>query len=131
MSFVPMTAGGSRMTETVLWENSTPSASFSANTAALSFYINTFDYIKVVYRRVYNDSTDIGTVIYPVSFFVTTALGNAKNNCLIGTRGTSYIYYRVFYRYSDDSIRFGDAYNTNGATVNGYLIPVQIIGIKT
>lgn len=128
------TAGG--MTETVLWTNSAPTASFSARTVTLSDSLKNYKYFKVVYRS--SNTADIDFyVLFPVlgsdgefMYYVgnSRAKGCISYNISSGTARQR----RLYINNTDGTeVGFTACQNvTSTTTVNGALIPIAIHGVN-
>ena len=124
--------GGSGLTETQLWENSSPGATagFTAKKVTLSGNIENYDYICVEYAKAYNALTTKAKVYWKVSDFQNFALSagslvgsisSMSNGPTLNSRGVRYE--------SATEVYFGASY-AGGSTTNTWNIPLYIYGCK-
>ena len=124
------------MTETVLWTNPNPTASFSAQTVTLSESLRNYTYFKVVYRSSTTGDIDF-YVLFPVlgsggdfMYYVgnSQAKGCISYNISSGTARQR----RLYINNTDGTeVGFTACQNvTSTTTTNGALIPVYIYGVK-
>lgn len=127
--------GGATQTETVLWQNSSPSTSASAFTCELSDDWTNYDYIKITTQLTTTNSTNLSqifakdelakcrTVSGTTSFNLsaTLYLGSGGFYCRRGTASSA----------NNTTISFGQATQLAGTGSNSaYIIPLQIVGIS-
>ena len=130
------TKGGGNLKETVLWTNSAPTSSFSAQNVPLSDSIDNYDYIKVAYRRTGVSPNDgIVNAIMSVEDFKDDNTTVAIKICLgYYHTGNGNTYTRLIGYRNSTSISIADCLyyktGTNTSTNNGGNIPYQIIGLK-
>ena len=133
------------MTETLLWENTTPTNNFAQQTfvqIADTPSYKTFDYIKFIFCKSKSIQTST-SAIFPVSdFWVRTGdnTGFTSNRNVIATlinNTNSTVYTRTVYGDDkspatvDRSIFISTAYQSGGSGTNsGYIIPLYIYGLK-
>lgn len=129
MAFIPMkSGGGGAMSETVLWTNSSPTSSFSAQAVTLSDDMNNYTYLKVCWRMSTSDSTSM-YILIPVAEFVSYT--NDNNPYPAFTARITSIYVRRTYYISDTSMQIISAYQMGGTPINNnYVIPTEIYGVK-
>ena len=130
MAFVPMTAGGGgSMTETTLWTNSSPSASFAAQTITLSDNISNYDYIRIKYR--YNNTTPTDSYAMTDVTSLQSMTGTGTMTLALGLQHTNGINYARNCLYvSDTELKFTLAWYGNNSTSALVSIPGEIIGVK-
>lgn len=104
---------------TTLWTNSSPTASFSAQTISLSESIDSYYYYEILFRQSTADARIMTTGKIPVGY------------------GTILLWYATtsFYRPTDttvngNTITFFDCKNTSGTTDNERTIPYKVIAYK-
>lgn len=133
MSFVPMTAGGSSYSETLLWENSTPTADFANTIAYLNYPIAQFDYIYIEVKYAKNVDNRL-TYIYKANEITNCVSGTQYPTMYLGNFYNSTYYYRPIWYSGADQLSIGQSRHntlTGAASVgNNVLIPVTIKGIK-
>ena len=126
-------SGGVTSTETVLWENASPSSSFSEQTVQLSQSMENFDFIKVTFiLSTTNGAT--GAIIVPIQTIM-NSLNNTNNTfrTSIGVRLSGYNYVRPLFINSGvyDQLGIGSAkIPGNSGTSSTSAIPLKVIGIK-
>ena len=126
------TGGGGTPTETLLWQNSSPSTAISYTTVTLSESIQNFDYIKVVGQvNPSGDTTEI-MALMPVAEFITIKESNTTTGTafLLGyQKGSSERHYRLVYYVSNTQVKFSrsDA-GTSGTSTR--TMPYKIYGVK-
>lgn len=122
--------GGGTLSETVLWTNPSPTASFAAQTITLSSDINNFKYLKIVYKLSTSNNTE-SYAIYAVDEFKNMIIGvGYACGAISGRPGGTNLARRLGYA-SDTSIRFMDSSGIGVAsTDNNGLIPLAIYGMK-
>lgn len=124
--------GGGALSETTLWTNTAPTASFAAQSRALdSGSISDYTYLKFKFN--YNNAADQSTlphiidVIVSVEDFKKSATGNLTSRiAAIMTNNSAGTYYRQMYWVDNTHVGFLSV-NSN---VNNSLIPTEIIGLK-
>jgi len=135
MAFIRANSGGGDLSETTLWTNPNPSASFSAQTVTLSQSITNFKYIAFTYARNIDSLSDVHRVIYPVSDVQKWATSSSEVNKTYGmiiARGSSgNSYNRPIFYASDTTINFRNSTLFSNSTIfNGSNVPLAIIGMK-
>ena len=128
------TAGG--MTETVLWTNSDPTASFSAQTVTLSDSLKNYKYFKVVYRSSNTGDIDF-YVLFPVlgsdgEFMYYVGNSHAKGCISYNISNGTARQRRLYINNTDGTeVGFTACQNvTSTTTANGTLIPIAIHGVN-
>ena len=130
MALYPAFGGGGTYKETLLWTNSSSTATFAAQIVALSDNIDNYDYIGVYWYYPSNYTGEPICTFMKVSDFKKTgnanlsmalSLGFKSTAGTIGTRNTYYV--------SDTSIGFTDC-RTGTTTTNNGTIPQKIVGLK-
>ena len=122
------------LTETVLWTNSSPTSSFSAQKVTLNDNISNYTYIKIISKMLTSRSEE-ETFIFPVDFIKTCTSGGSdgspKPKLVVGGAQTSINNARQAYYASDTSIYFMANYRLNqSGSNNTWHVPIQIIGMK-
>ncbi len=122
-------------TETLLWENDSPSTARSSLNATLSQSLQNFQKIRVEYS--YNTSSESASyyVVFPVKNASGTYMfpsGTTAQRMCIGLNNASgNQYVRLAYVVDDTTIHFMNAYRVNASgNTNTNLIPWFIYGIK-
>lgn len=127
------TGGGGSATETVLWENASPSGSFSEQAVQLSQSMENFDFIKVTFITTHSNPEE-GAIIVPTSVIMKSL--NSTNNtfrCCLGARISSVNYARPLFINSGvyDQLGIGTASRLGSSgTYNSEITPLKVIGIK-
>lgn len=134
--------GGGTETETTLWENPSPTSSFSSTTVTLSDVFTNYKKIAFYYKAEIG-STDESRVIYEKAEMLkwlpkspsaaSVAYGGGLSAFYYS--GSSQAYIRSIWRYSDDSnenkLRFSATGRIgNSSTYNSYCIPTKVTGIN-
>ena len=115
---VPGGGGGGGWTS--LWTNSSPSASFAAQTIPLD--LSGYSVIAIACKQ--QDSTAIDMAIPCLGF-----VGNTLQCCIPNIGSTQYFYKRTA-TIASTGVTFSTGYrNTNGTTGTNYCIPVAIYGV--
>lgn len=114
--------------ETVLWQNSSPTTSFTEKTITVENITN-YKYIGIQFRQ----ATDVSlttTIMYTIEDF--KKMTNATNQFfgLMGSVVSGSQRYRRFNYKTDTTIFFAGAYDFGGTIRNGTIIPVKVIGYK-
>ena len=124
-------SGGGTMTETVLWENSNPSATsgFAAQAAPLSDDINNYDFIAVEYAFSRTSLTNTSKVYYKVSDYKQFRATINYTFGAFGVQGTV-VNARTFYYDSDTQAHFGENIRAGSTASNVNSIPLYIYGCK-
>lgn len=132
------------MSETVLWENPSPTSSYSnRNRVDLSQSVRSFNYIGVYFRKSTSDA-DETLVMCPIATYVAnyseptdykrTPYAFYPIWCgVAGQLPTSSIYQRGAAGSSDTTIKFTLCYQTEMASpseTNSQLIPVRVVGLN-
>lgn len=122
--------GGTTITETTLWTNSSPNATFAAQTIELSQDIGDFDYIKVEYKDAY--SVDNTKDFYiKVSDWMTPYTGVTNKTFGIYMTTGSAAYCRQFIYASETSISVTTTFRLNSqANSANVVIPVYVKGVN-
>lgn len=119
--------------ETVLWQNPSPSSTFSGQTVTLSDDIDNYDYIKFEFKGSTQSawvSVPNISIIYSVEDFKTTSSSNTHTRCAAAAVG-DYNYGRFFNYVNDTAVQFGNSVNiSNGSSVNTANIPLKVSGLK-
>ena len=129
-------SGGGGFTETTLWSNSNPSANFSADDYSLSDDFRNYTYLKFVSNLSTSNTTKTYCIISVEDFLKCDRTLYANTYPLAWTGGCvggyTYARYSAFFSANGyQKIFFHNAYAvTNSAVSNGYIIPVEIIGLK-
>ena len=127
-------SGGGGITETTLWENSTPTSSFAGQTVTLSDNMDNYDFLKFCFNRSTTNTTDKCEIIYSVDEFKKfTAAANHFNGAtaFYPTDGTARLYARAYKYISNTQVAFENMYQMSGTVSdNGAGIPTKIIGMK-
>ena len=123
---------GEQYTETVLWTNPSPTASFAGQTVTLSDSIANYKYLKV--KACYNGGyTNVAvSPLILVSEFMTIVPSTRRCTFNIGNSSAGNSYYSRAVQYvSPTSISFTDdwALKSNN-TANTDVIPLEILGIN-
>lgn len=137
MSIVNGLPFGGGMSETILWSNSNPTATFAAQTVTLSQPASDFKYLRIVWNRGGNSTTKKEYKIsqdYPMDN-KTLNVGEDNSNfgaCQRIAEWSSYYgRYAWFPNNNYNSVQFATAYDCNKVgSNNGALIPVAIYGLK-
>ena len=126
-------SGGGSQTETLLWENQSPTSAFSSSTITLLESIASYDYLKIIYKSTAS-ANDQFSLIVSVSDFRTTSGDNLNPKVRLDAKiSASAAYSRAFYYSSDTVINLasvnasqigGTGYTTN------YCIPLKVYGVK-
>lgn len=126
-------SGGGSQTETLLWENQSPTSAFSSSTITLLESIASYDYLKIIYKSTAS-ANDQFSLIVSVSDFRTTLSDNINPKVRLDAKvSSSAVYSRGFYYSSDTVINLA---STNANQINGtgysanYCIPLKVYGIK-
>ena len=118
--------------KTVLWENSSPTSDFSAQTITLSDDITNYDMLEVVWLRSKN-ATDKNTIQFSVADIINNgnASGVAKCRICIGEYDGSLNTARLVYYVSNTQLGISVDYRFGASTTyTDSDIPLKIIGIK-
>ena len=126
------TGMGKGYTETVLWQNPSPTSEFVSGNVTLSDSLSNYKYIKIKARAATTNET-IWSTIYLVDDFKTFAQNSTVSGCghiaimnannARRSRGLVYV--------DDTTVNFKVAYEDGNSTLlNTTVIPLQIIGIK-
>jgi hypothetical protein len=126
--------GGGSETETVLWENSSPTSAFAAKTVTLSDSLENYDKLRIYAIRTTSTSDHVVSfdvnIAEDLDYFVS---GENKMAFSISMQGEKYNYSRIGYITALKSgVYFTTAYRMNATSGHntGYCIPVKISGIK-
>lgn len=126
--------GGGKMTETVLWTNSSPTSNFASQTVTLSDGISNYDYLKFTYKPSTASSLSNSTII-STQDFISNCVDGAKH--FFATMGgysstsASNAHGRNAFYVSNTSLRMGSCLMFNSASSNNaYMIPLTIKGLK-
>lgn len=136
--------GGGGMTETVLWTNAAPSATFAERNVSLSDTLANYDAVKIVWKGINTQSatpdnwrTDASAIsqIYELTNVSsrTSATGQIFMGASAYTTATYTYVRRVWFSDPADltSIHIGPTQRTNNANSNAaYNIPLLICGVK-
>lgn len=115
--------------ETVLWENSLPASTFSAQTATLNESMDNYDYLKLEYKAGNSNENSL-EVVWPVSSVKKMTNANLLWGAFAGVNSSGK--YGRYITYVDDtqlSISTSYAFGGSGSS-SGPCIPLRIIGIK-
>lgn len=121
--------GGAKYTETSLWTNPSPSATFANTTVTLSDNLSNYDFVKIKWKST-TSVNQIGEIILPVDNFASQASApNYYNTFSLGA--TTSNYFRPVIYASDTTMTFGNSImiRTN-TTNNNYNIVTEVIGLK-
>ena len=133
MAYFRIGTGGS-MKSTLLWSNSNPSSSFTAQDVNLADSISNYDYIKFTFCVSTTSTSNVGYNIYPASYVLQTRTGTDSNPGFIFYIGGLYRNYqtgRWCYHYSDTKLYIGhNNYSGTGGGDNALVIPLSITGMK-
>lgn len=131
MAFYRCMGGGSgEPTETVLWENSSPTSSFAAQTVTLSQDMNDFDYLKITVRLSINYTEEISEII-PINDFKSTSDTAYHLAVAFWGRIGSQRVARSFFYISDTTVKIdGCAIIGAQGTQTAWVIPIKISGLK-
>lgn len=126
------TGGGGTATETLLWQNSSPSTAISYTTVTLSESIQNFDYIKVVGQvNPSGDTTEI-MALMPVAEFITIKESNTTTGSaflLAYQKGSSERHYRLVYYVSNTQVKFSRS-DAGSSGTSTRTMPYKIYGVK-
>jgi hypothetical protein len=116
-------------TETLLWENSSPTSQFTSDSLTLSDNIKNYDYLKVYWRFSTTDNTTNFIIVNVNEFLQTEVIPTDRPAISCSTSETTYG--RIVRYNSDTTVYISQCakwwYNT---TVNTYCIPIKVTGIK-
>jgi hypothetical protein len=126
--------GGGSETETVLWENSSPTSAFAAKTVTLSDSLENYDKLRIYAIRTTGTSDNVVSfdvnIAEDLDYFVS---GENKMAFSISMLGESYRYSRIGYiTTGKNGVYFTTAYRLNSTSGHNtsYCVPVKISGIK-
>lgn len=125
--YIPIQVGEGTFQETELWQNSAPTASFSAQSVTLSDDITNYDYIRVYWRYSTSDTTESSELMSVSDFQQSETTG--KPNMAIGVRTSSPTKRGVNFM-SNTSVGFASAVSDAGNVANGNAIPTKITGLS-
>ena len=129
MAFIK--CSGSKLRETVLWENPSPTSAFTTQTVLLNQSINNFKYLKFYYRISKSNSTENFIIISVDNFTLMTYENNSFFGGLTGKISNDNSYCRVIVYKSSTSISIQTATKLKYAAATGdYFIPTKINGMK-
>ena len=128
--------GGKTLTETTLWTNSSPTASFASQDVTLLYSIDNYDYIKFTSIG-WNGAGEIEAIV-SVDYLNTTSSSTGSSSVAspkvavsAAQFGSGAMYIRTGYRVSSTSIRIGGCVRTDGGSGNNKTnIPIRISGLK-
>ena len=121
------------MTETTLWTNSAPTASFANQNITLSDNISNYDYIAIEVRfsASYDNRT---TYIYKSSELTNLTTGAQYPMPYLGLDYSGYYYYRVVRYISSSQLEIGTCKrNTSSgapSNANTSVLPLSVKGLK-
>lgn len=127
---------GEQYTETVLWTNPSPTASFTAQNVTLSDSLSNYKYIgiKLAYGTSYNTGEYLTTILLTVADFRKGGYDTSvrRNNMALGIiSDANKSYGRTVYYIDDTSVRFATCYQVaSSTTANNNAIPLEILGIN-
>ncbi len=123
-------------TETLIWKNDSPRATFDGKDITLSEPFTNYDQIRIVYRS-FTNMNQLGEAELRTSLLASGLYDVVTNNPYLGLggHGASKNYVRLFYRSSSDTdytkVHFLPCYRVNQEnTSNNYCVPLYIYGIK-
>jgi hypothetical protein len=126
--------GGGSETETVLWENSSPTSAFAAKTVTLSDSLENYDKLRIYAIRTTATSDHVVSfdvnIAGELDYFVS---GENKMAFSISMLGEKYNYSRIGYITTfKNGVYFTTAYRVNSTSGHNtsYCVPVKISGIK-
>lgn len=124
--------GGGELSETALWTNSSPSATYPSQTITLSQSYTTFDKLRIYYRIATN-AEDIYSIDVEKTVWDNVVTGNNKPRVVIGcinNDGTKN-YSRILRHTTTTDVIISSA-NELGTTSNNnnFLLPQRICGLK-
>lgn len=132
MALFPMNigSGGGTMSETELWSNSSPTSNFAGQIVTISSDMNSFKYLKFVFKYSKSDNTEM-SAIYTVDDFKTFAIGvGYACGAVVYRPGGTNMVRRIAYS-SDTSINIS---GTKAMDISGsddsLLIPLAIYGMN-
>lgn len=127
MAYLPCNIGGGGMTETLLWENDSPTTTFSAKTITLSDSMDNYDYIKILY---YVESRNDAISLYVKSDEIATSSTGKNIRTISGYTGGR-VLARYFYKSSDTTIYFSGAQQLNKAySETSSIKPLAVYGVN-
>ena len=131
MAFYRCGSGGGTPTETLLWENPSPNATFAAQSVTLSDSISNYDYIHFYFKSGAS-TNNIRSNIYSVADVKASTKSGARNNvCSTACSNTGSASARSITYESDTQLAFSSAWSLgNAASYNQTTIPLSIYGIK-
>lgn len=122
--------GGATYTETVLWQNPSPSSDFNGQTVTLSDNISNYEYLAIAFTGVKSSTTVVRAVVSVEDLGKMNITSNTPDIRINGTASANG-YSRYVIKASDTTITFGAAYATNTQALdNSRAIPIQIVGIS-
>ena len=128
MAYIPMTIGQSGGKIDLLWTNSAPGASFTAQDVPLN--LSSYDYIMIVSKRATTTTMEDKTSdAIQRTFFKMSNNTGVANRIITSSSNLSSVLYRNV-TLASDKITFGAGYNA-GSQANNSVIPVYIYGIKS
>ena len=127
--------GGGGETETVLWENSSPSSAFAAKTVTLSDNLSNYKKLRIYAIRTTGDATpihwtEVNLADGEIDYYVD---GTNIMAFSINMQGEKYNYSRLGYiTTAKTGVYFTTAYRLNSSSGHntGYCVPVKISGIN-
>jgi hypothetical protein len=120
---------GEQYTETSLWTNPSPTASFTSQNVTLSDAITNYKYICFKWKAGTSSAT-YSTMLMLVTDFMRATGSDQENDCTIACKWTNDYIRRIEY-ISPTSIAITGSYRLNATgNNNGVNIPLEILGIK-
>ena len=119
------------MSETLLWENPSPNATFAAQSVTLSDSISNYDYIRFYFKSGAS-TTNIRSNIYSVADVKASISSGARNQvCSTACSNSGNVSARTITYESDTQLAFSAAWSLGGAvSYNQTTIPHSIYGLK-
>lgn len=123
---------GEQYTETVLWTNPSPTASYAGGVnVTLSDSIGNYKYLMVRYRVSTSNATEFETIVSTSDFRKSLAAQNAPQWSFQARVSTGYYDNRFVVYVDDTTVLIRPAYHINASgTDNTAAIPLEILGIN-
>lgn len=124
---------GEKYTETVLWTNPSPNATFPATTVTLSDSLSNYKYIGVKFKNATNNSTECTALISTSDLIKSSSdiYGTSRVGIALQSIYSNSAYVRRVAYISDTSINITLAYQINGTgSQAGVMIPLEILGVN-
>lgn len=128
--YIPIQVGEGTFQETTLWENSSPTASFSGQAVTLSDDITNYDYVRIYWNN-NTSSSENASIIVPTDIMAMSGAVAGSIQITLGSRTSVDNRVRIVRYSSDTDLIIGDNRSVGeaGGNNNG-IIPIKITGLS-